>query len=88
MKPGIRVPINNQLVDSNEMGFTAEGDGLVVLKIEDGTVLELRHSVLSIYKAKEADANGQPQYFIMGGSGVTKTVPQTEESVVAELKAQ
>src|SRR5260370_71976 len=48
MKPGIKVPINNQIVDSNEMEFKVEGDGLLVLKIEDGTILELRHSVLSV----------------------------------------
>jgi len=87
MKPGIKVPINNQAVDSNEMEFTAEGDGLVVLRIEDGTTLELRHSIISVYKAKENDANGQPQYFIMGGSGVTKTVAMAHDAV-AELKAQ
>jgi hypothetical protein len=85
MKPGIKVPVNNQAVDSHEMEFQAEGDGLIVVKIEDGTELEIRHVITAIYKAVETDANGQPQYFIMGGSSVSKKFAAAEENV-PELK--
>ena len=75
MKPGVRVPFNNQTVDADEMDFQLHGDGHLIVTVEDGTSIELTHGVTSVYRLKLLDDQGKPHNVVTGLASMNKTVP-------------
>ena len=60
MRAGVRIPYNGQTVDADEMDFKADGPAVLVLRIEDGTVLEVKHDASAVYRLREKAPDGTP----------------------------
>lgn len=81
MKTGVRVPHNGETVDAVELDFSVAGDGVIVISAEDGTLLEISHKILSVYRleGKMDPQDGTPLYVVIGGSKIVKTMTKPVE---------
>ena len=79
LKAGVRVPYNGQTVDADEMDFSVQGNGALVVHVEDGAVLHLNHSATAVYRLLQKDAEGAPLYLVTGTASINKLPAQKAE---------
>jgi hypothetical protein len=67
----VKVVYESETVDADELAFKEVAQVLGAYEIEDGTIIEIRQEVKSIYRlCDKRKADGSPIYLLAGGAAV------------------
>jgi hypothetical protein len=68
----VKVPFEGDTVDAEEMSFEILSGGPVMLKLDDGTLVEVDHHVGKVYRLLEKKKDdGSPIYLLSGAVKIT-----------------
>jgi len=67
----VKVVYESETVDADEIAFKEASQVVGSYELEDGTVIEIRHEVKTIYRlCDKKKADGSPIYLLAGGAAV------------------